>query len=692
MRRTVVGLVVALCLPALTAHGQDASGDGGDAPSVTREVSPLASGDRTPRRNLEGAIDDPLVADTVATPTGSSGLIRTYHADTVDPGTFGIFLYTEYYAGSDVVRREDEARRFVGHIGANFAPVDFLEAWVRLSARATTNTLGDPRLIQSVGDLGFGVKGVYDDLGAMSLGLQLNVDVPAGANSVGLDFGAASVDILALATADLRRTTEIPLRIHLNIGYRVDSSEKLFDVRLQRVERFGQNVYDYDTVLFGLGFDAPMRYATPFAEWTWRQPNGAPCDADPLQACVSEEGFSSHPQYLTLGVRSQPVRGFSVQTAMDLGLTTAESQGTPAIPAWNWVFGFGYQIDPNGTGPAEIIEVPIEVPVGEVLSFAEGTVQDAQSGGVIEDARIRYLDDALLADQITGEDGVFRTYGFAPGTEVRFEVSHPDYTSREFTVAIAEEVVSGPLSIEPAFSGALLSGTVTTAGPAEVTVSLRGANNYDIPVVDEAFEMEVEPGTYEVVIHALGYTSEVIGMELAAGRSSIESELRALSPDAVFRRTGDGFAIDDAARGVTFEGDALTEQAQATLDAMAALMEADPALRILVRSHTDMQEDDAAELDLTAARAAAVQQYLVAAGVSADRLETDAVGSAEPRYPNVTARGRRLNNRVEFQVIRSAPAAEASEEAAPEGTAEEAPAAADDAEAAAEDAEAATAE
>ena len=163
---------------------------------------------------------------------------------------------------------------------------------------------------------------------------------------------------------------------------------------------------------------------------------------------------------------------------------------------------------------------------------------------------------------------------------------------------------------------------------------------------DEAFEMEVEPGTYEVVIHALGYTSEVSGMELAAGRSSIESELRALSPDAVFRRTGDGFAIDDAARGVTFEGDALTEQAQATLDAMVALMEADPALRILVRSHTDMQEDDAAELDLRLRAAGG--------GVSGRRERRRPETPAWPgTYPNATARAARSTGRVPGHPVRT---------------------------------------
>lgn len=655
MRTVVVGLVVALCLPAGVAFAQTEEAVEAPTREVTREVTPLANGERTPRRTLQDSIDDPLVADTVPTPVGSAGLIRTYHADTIEPGTFGIFLYTEYFSGSDVVRRDDESRRFVGHIGASYAPFEFFEAWARISARATTNTLGDPRLIQSVGDVGFGVKGVYDDLGPLSVGLQLNVDLPAGANSVGLDFGSASVDIIALGTLDLRRTSEIPLRVHLNIGYRVDGSENLFDARLQRVERFGQNVYDYDSVLLGIGVDAPFRYATPFVEWTWQQPNGAPCEAEPLQACISEEGFAAHPQFVTLGVRSQPVRGFSVQTAMDLGLTTAESQGTPAIPAWNWVFGFGYNIDPRASGPAEIVEVPIEVPVGEVNSYAEGTVQDASSGEALADARVRYVDNVLLADQITGEDGRFRTYGFEPGSEVRFEVSHPDYVTREFTVTIQDEIVSGPLGLEPAFSGVLLSGEVRTSGPAQAIVSLRGADAVDIEVVDGGFEAEVEPGSYEMVTHALGYASDVRQVELTPGRTALEVELSAQPAGEVFRYTGDELAIDSPANRVAFEGDELTPGARETLDALAALLAEQTSVRLLVRSHTDPQEDDTAELEMTSARAETVKRYLVNRGVAENRLETDGVGSAEPQFPNVTDRGRRLNNRVEFQVLRPAP-------------------------------------
>lgn len=590
------------------------------------------------------------VIDAAPTPVGATGLMRTYQAGGLETGTLGLTLQLEYFRGNNIVRQGDEVSRFIGHIGLSWTPLDFLEVWIAGSGRATRNSLGTPEVIQSMADINFGVKGFYPVNDWFSVGALANVYFPSGANRVGADFSGTSIDLLALSTFDLRPVADIPVRMHLNVGYKLDNSANLFDFELDRVERFGQGIYAYDRVFLGISVDAPLNYVTPFVEWTLEWPNGAECDGRIEQACVGEAGFSTYPSFLTLGVRSEPVHGLSFNVGADLGLTTAESQGTPAVPAWNLLFGLAYNLNPNG---GQVVEVPVEVPVevGVVTSYVQGTVRESGSQQPIDGARIRYV-DTDYTDQITSPDGRFRTFDFEPGTALVIEISHPEYVSREMAVTITDEVLSGPIDLEPSFSGALVQGTVSTTGPAEVTVSLRGEAQYDVTLEDDSFELEVEPGEYRVVVHAPGHESERRTMQLDAGRHTLDAELAALSPTERFRFTGDGFGFADPNTRVAFDATgALTPESLPLLDDVAALLQQEGTGRVVVRSHTDPKETIEEELDLTAARAQTVIDYLVNQGVPAARLEADGVGAAEPLFPNIADRNRRRNNRVEFQIL-----------------------------------------
>lgn len=619
------------------------------AASARETATPAAAGSRATARSFAG--DDRVLSHSPSLTYGTGGF-RMSQATGMPEGNFGLSLFGEYYGGNSVVRNGDSARRFVGTLGLSWTPIQYFEAWVALGARATTNSLGRPELIQSVGDISLGLKGMYEFVPGIHGAVVLRLNAPAGADTVGLDFGALGVDVLAVGTFDLRDLADVPVRIHLNAGYIVDRSRNLFDRDLDRVERFGQYVFDYNRAHIGLGLDAPVPYVTPSLEWTMQVPSGAACDSFNPQPCVSEGGFSAVPNYLTIGAKSAPMGpGLILNTAFDLGLTTAESQGTPAIPAWNWVFGLSYDLN-TAPAPAPVV---VAEPVVAAVSHVRGALTDSATGAPIEGARVRYV-GTEFTDQVTGPDGRFRSFDFAPGTLVNIEITHPNYNPRTLEVTVSEEVREGGIALEQAFVGTRLQGEIDLAGDqTAVTITLTGDESYEIAVEegDSSFQQDITPGEYRLFVVADGHVSLVETRTFEAGLLPFPIELETIPAGTNLRLTANGVEFVEGSPGINFDEDnALTPEGQDALDELAAFMAADSSMRVRVRAHTDDKEDGELEAEITEARAQAVIDYLISQGVSENRLRSEGVGAMEPLFPNVSERNRQLNNRIELQVVR----------------------------------------
>jgi outer membrane protein OmpA-like peptidoglycan-associated protein len=100
-------------------------------------------------------------------------------------------------------------------------------------------------------------------------------------------------------------------------------------------------------------------------------------------------------------------------------------------------------------------------------------------------------------------------------------------------------------------------------------------------------------------------------------------------------------------------------------DIASALVEsARSAPLVLLRGRTDGATDSAAESRIARERAAAVRQYLVAAGVDAARIRATYQPTGDHAAENSSPAGRSLNRRVEIEVYRALPAAMGSSAAA----------------------------
>lgn len=92
----------------------------------------------------------------------------------------------------------------------------------------------------------------------------------------------------------------------------------------------------------------------------------------------------------------------------------------------------------------------------------------------------------------------------------------------------------------------------------------------------------------------------------------------------------------------------LPQHSYRELDELASYLRASPALSIEIIGHTDYAGDSVSNYQLSQDRAQAVANYLVAKGVSPERVRTKAMGSSKPKIISGRLEDRAENRRVEF--------------------------------------------
>ncbi len=107
-------------------------------------------------------------------------------------------------------------------------------------------------------------------------------------------------------------------------------------------------------------------------------------------------------------------------------------------------------------------------------------------------------------------------------------------------------------------------------------------------------------------------------------------------------------------------GDVLFEVDKADLKAgtmrnlytLAEFLKQNPTRNVSIAGHTDSTGAEARNLELSQRRAEAVRDFLIANGVSPDRIAAHGHGKSYPVASNDTAAGRQQNRRVEVVVMR----------------------------------------
>ena len=425
----------------------------------------------------------------------STGLLRLREAGSGAPGTFRFSLWGSYFSGSGFLcgpdkpcphpvtgttsTAEDEVTRVTANLGISATVTSFLEAYAGFYNSATSNDQGSPELLQVLGDMNLGLKGFLPKApgNMFFFGGEAELLLLMGTGGIGVEGSGTGFALRALGTLDLNNNSNpadnIPLRAHLNLGYKFDNSAKVVEQLenteppsgrggpITRIERFGLGINRVDSFQIGLGAEYVHEYVRPFLEWTIDIPvnrQGYVCNIDNADLvgdkCLGEEaGFGTSPSRLGLGTRVYPWsgRGLALQLGIDIGTggTSTFLEEVAPEPPWNFWFGFAYAVDTEP--PAPIIErVEVETPAPAAPPperYVSGTVVDKATRSPIPDAIVRY-DGRMITGMVTGPDGSFQTINLDPGSYT-FNVTAEGYKPGQCTAVVPGGLEQAPYGAPP---------------------------------------------------------------------------------------------------------------------------------------------------------------------------------------------------------------------------------------------------
>lgn len=145
-----------------------------------------------------------------------------------------------------------------------------------------------------------------------------------------------------------------------------------------------------------------------------------------------------------------------------------------------------------------------------------------------------------------------------------------------------------------------------------------------------------------------GAAGAAIGAYMDKQAKKIDEEVK----DAEVVRVEEGINVKfDSGILFDFDKSDLSGNAKENIAKLGRILNEYPDTRLTIQGHTDNKGDDNYNRQLSAKRADAVRDYLIANGVQGGRLNTTAYGESAPIASNDTEAGRAKNRRVEVVIV-----------------------------------------
>ena len=387
-----------------------------------------------------------------------------------------------------------------------------------------SSTVGEPRLL---------VRAAEAIGRSFAAGGELSVFVP-GAEAPSLRPEATRLSARALGTFAPENTN---LAIALIAGYRIDNSAKAADrpERLRPGDRLSLQFSDSNAILLGIGASKRLGALEALGEVTW----------DVLVGSRAPGAFDS-PLRASAGARYHAYEGDAGALQVDLRPEVVLS-GRPAsgptepfvpieprlaiVAGVRWVMPFARkpkaaEARPPGTEPAAVTPAA-------ALGSARGRVTSA-SGEPIAGAKVTAVPveaDAAEGERTveSGPDGAFSIADLAKG-RVRVTARAPDHDDVTVETTIDP---AAPATVDLVMKRTIKPGQLRglvrsfTGKPLAATVRVEPGGAEAKTDADGTFQIDLPPGSYEVVIEAPGFSGQRRPVQLEEnGVTILNADLR----------------------------------------------------------------------------------------------------------------------------------------------------------------------
>lgn len=292
-------------------------------------------------------------------------------------------------------------------------------------------------------------------------------------------------------------------------------------------------------------------------------------------------------------------------------------------------------------------------PVGRVL----GKLVAKDTNAPIIGAAIR--SKRLLSVLQSDERGYFIVDKLEPGA-VHFDITHADYEPGSCSTKIpeggGEVVLHCALVARPtlgAISGQVKDERGAPVSRAKVAIMGPDLNGEVLTSAEGLFALPDAPaGAYRIRVDAEGYLMQLVELEVTPRETALpqiiliekpKTSLVTLKASEIQIKQQINFETNSAEIGAS--SDALMREIA------DVLLRHEEITQLEIQGHTDNKGGVEHNLELSQARAEAVRDYLVRAGVADSRLRARGYGQAIPLVPNNTAPNRAKNRRVQFIIV-----------------------------------------
>jgi outer membrane protein OmpA-like peptidoglycan-associated protein len=587
---------------------------------------------------------------------GSTGLLQLSSAELGPERLLRFSLVGEYFNTTSFPVQGATNTRGGGTLALSYTPFRFLQVYGAYEAASNTNSTSGPNLIDVLGNFTLGAKAVWQFLPGLSAGVDLRALAFPGVGNQEASHYVFGIEPLAVATYSLLRgAPHLPLKVHGNLGFIFDNTKNLAPPGLDAAEQYALGQNFYHRLVFGLGVEAPLPAVSPFLEYRLEAPLGVPSNTlvSPDGSLVSVGHIL--PQTLSVGLKVTAVRDVTFTAAVAFALNRNVGLGVPADPPWNLFFGASYAVDPVGFAPRCPTPAPTAAaPAAPTTGQLKGVVMDARTQKPLGDAVLTVKGSGLPPVATERGTGLFLSQELAPGP-YPVQVVHPGYTDKQVDVQIlAGQVSLVNVALEPATKPARLDFTVTAEGkPVAAQVQLKGTQERTLAVGTAVGPqgLEVPGGHYVVNVTAPGYLAQTREVQVSDGASmGLDFKLAAEPHRRLVIVKNDKIEILQQVHFTKAQADIQADSFPLLAQVVDAIIKND-IKRVRVEGHTDNQGSKAQNLKLSQDRAQAVANFFVKSGIDASRLEVRGYGDTRPIAPNLTAKGRQLNRRVEFFIL-----------------------------------------